>query len=439
MNHRNPSRRQVLKGLGASLALPFLPSLAWAVNPKRGVDVAPRRWAYLMMSNGVNDQHWWAKQGAAGLELSPTLQPLASHAKYLTVLENLTLFPEAKPLATHHYFTNFLSGAKAGDDAKAGRGETIDYRMARAVGGDTAIPNLVLGLEPVQVRNKADGDTAAAFGISWKDAETIVVPEVYPRQAFDRLFNVKAMAQDQSVLDFVLDQAKGVEKRLDFDDKRKLDAYMTSVREVEQRIEILVKGQREGAWQPALSGPDIPPPPDGLAFGLPEHCKLMLDILALSFITDRTRIASFMFAADISYNMRYSFLDGVRGEALHSISHHRNSEEVLADYQRINQWHVEQVAYFLDRLNGVEEGNGTVLDNSMVVFGSNMFDGNKHDYTKLPMLIAGGANCGLTGNRVLRYENDDERRVCNLWVDNARRMGVDVDQVGNSTGALKGL
>ncbi len=438
------SRRGFLKGLGATLTLPWMESLTAATNgAAAAAGGPPLRWAFLMMSNGVNADNWWAKQTAGGIDFSPTLSPLAKYQDDVLVLENMTLYPEVTPTADHRYFTTFLSGQHEEKGAILRAAETIDFYMARNLGAQTSLPCLNIAIEPPQVRSSSSGGNARQYTISWSSPTTPVIPEVYPRQVFDRMFNTKMLTQDKSVLDFVLGDAKDLRRQLAGHDQQKLDEYMHSVRDVEKRIERIATPREygEGDWKPTLQEPDMPAPEDGLDFDLPEHVKLMLDLIVLAFQTDKTRIATFLFAADATYNVRFDFLNGVSGDSLHAISHHNNKPAKLQEYQKINQYHVEQYAYLIDRLKKIDEGNGrTLLDNSMILFGSNMMDGNKHDYTTLPLILAGHGGGAIDTGRVVRYESDEERRVCNLHLALAQQMGCqDLTSWGNSTMLLPGL
>jgi len=432
------SRRRTLQGLGASLTLPWLPSLAWASGGAAAEQLqAPKRWAYLMMSNGVNPEDWWAKESKGGLELSKTLSPLADYRDKLVLLEGLNSVPGAMPGAGHTYFTNFLSGTASLDDSNE-TGQTIDQRLAEMIGQDTAIPAINLGIEPPEAGSA--GSTSSKFTISWRKKGTPVAPEVVPRQAFDRLFNTQMLQRDTSVLDAVLEQSRDLSRKLGLQDRRKLEDYMTSVRDVEKRIEKISQPRPADQWQPTLSEPDMKPPKDGLDFDLPTHVQLMLEIMVLAFQTDKTRIATMLMAADVSYNVRYDFIPGIRGEALHGISHHGGKAERKRDYQVVNEWHIKQFAYLVKRLAEIQEGEQTLLDNSLLTIGSNMFDGHIHDYRKCPLLMAGGAGGALKTGRVLSYEADnDDRRVSNLWLAQAQLMGAPLNQFGNSTGPLAGL
>jgi len=439
MRHESWNRRSALKGLGATLALPWLPSLAWASGGRAAERYAPpKRWVYLMMSNGVNPEDWWAKETPDGLELSKTLSPLTPFRDQLIAFDGLGSVPGAVPGAGHTYFTNFLAGTASLKETRE-TGRTIDQVLAETIGRETVIPAINLGIEPPEAGSAA-GSTAGKFTISWRKKGTPVAPEVVPRQAFDRLFDTQALQRDQSVLDVVLGQSQDLSRRLGSQDRRKLDDYMSSVRDVEKRIEKLGQPRSADQWQPTRLEPDMDPPRDGLDFDLPTHVRLMLDIMALALITDKTRVATLLMAADVSYNVRYDFIPGIRGEALHGISHHGNDPERKRDYQIVNEWHVKQFAYLLDRLSSVDEGERTLLDSSLVTFGSNMFDGHIHDYRKCPLVMAGCGGGDLKTGRVLSFQPEDEdRRTSNLWLRQAQLMGVELDAFGNSTKPLPGL
>jgi len=435
---KNVTRRAVLKGGGAALALPWLPSYAWATGGRAAEKLSPpTRWAYLMMSNGVNPEDWWAKPNGDGLELSKTLSPLKSFEKKLTVIEGLNNVPGAVPGAGHTYFTNFLSGSASLND-QGETGQSIDQYLADTVGSATVIPAINLGIEPPEAGST--GSTSAKSTISWRKKGTPVAPEVVPRQAFDRLFNTQMLQRDTSVLDVVLGQSKELSRTLGLQDRRKLNDYMDSVRDVENRIAKISAPRPTDQWQPTLDEPDMDAPKDGLDFDLPTHVQLMLDIVALAFQTDKTRVATLLMAADVSYNIRYNFIQGIRGEALHGISHHGGKPDRKSDYQIVNEWHVKQYAYLLKKLDEVDEGGRSILDNSMITIGSNMFDGHIHDYRQCPIVTAGGAAGQLKPGRLLSFEQSDkDRAVANLWLSQARLMGAELDSFGNSTGTLRGL
>ncbi len=424
-----PTRRTVLKGLGASLMLPWLESLSWAAGAN-SPNTAPRRWACLIFANGVNQAHWWAKGAGAAMELSPSLEALKPFRENLLFLDNLHLFDDTVGVHTP-YFTNFLAGEKLRTGSIPDLAESVDQFMARTIGIDTPVPSIVLGTEPASYGLSGGSPSIYGATMSWSSKTTPIPPEVFPRQAFDRLFDTSALARDRSILDFVKDQAGGVRRKLDARDKDKLDEYLTSIREIEQRIEKATAEDRFEGWRPSLEKPDMERPPDGKPQNVPDHIRLMLDILLLALRMDKTRIATMIFQKDIT-GMSFNFLPGVSNTGMHTISHHRKRPELLGEYQKINRFHVDMLAYLLEKMKGVDEGNGSLLDNTMLLFGSTMRDGDVHDANDLPLLLCGGRNCDIQSGRVLRFEKLEDRRLCNLHLALAQRMGCPIDRFGNS-------
>jgi len=432
------SRRAMLRGLGFSLALPWMESFshaAGAANPSPGITGPPRRFATLLFANGVNKQHWWTKGAGAAMELSKTLQPLNPHKQELLFLNNLHIFDDTVGVHTP-YWTNFLSGEKLRKGAIPMAAESLDNYMGRTVGRATPVPGLVLGTEPAG----SIGNT-----VTWSSKTTPVPPEVFPRQAFDRLFDVSGLIRDKSILDYVSGQARSMSRRLDAVDRDKLDAYMTAIRDIEQRIETATDEDRFEGWRPSIEEPNIARPPEGRPQNVPEHVKLMLDLIVLAFQMDQTRVATMIFQKDVT-GMSFNFLPGVSNRGMHGISHHRKDEETLAEYQKINEFHTEMLAYMLGKMKNIDEGNGTtLLDNTMMIFGSTMRDGDVHDANDLPLVICGGKTCDIQGGRSMRFEKLQDRRLCNLHLAFAQRMGVPgedgqlIQQFGNSHYPLPGL
>ena len=431
------SRRAVLRGMGATLTLPWLESLAHATgaNPQPGVTGPPRRYATLLFANGVNEEFWWTKGEGASMELSKSLQALEPHKEDLLFIDNLHLFDDT--VGVHHpYWTNFLSGEKIRKGPVPTVAESLDNYMGRTVGRSTPLPLLVLGTEPSKGINST---------VTWSSRTTPVPPEVFPRQAFDRLFDVSGLIRDKSILDFVNGQARGLSRKLDAVDRDKLDAYLTSIRDIEQRIETATAEDRFEGWRPSIEAPNMDRPADGRPQNVPEHVKLMLDLIVLALQMDQTRIATMVFQRDVT-GMSFSFLDGVSNTGMHGLSHHRKEESALAQYQKINQFHVEMLAHMLDKMKGIDEGNGTtLLDNTMMLFGSTMRDGDVHDANDLPLIICGGSECEIKGGRAMRFEKLEDRRLCNLHLGIAQRMGVadasgqPIEEFGNSHYVLPGL
>jgi hypothetical protein len=247
--------------------------------------------------------------------------------------------------------------------------------------------------------------------------------------------------RDKSVLDAVLLQSKDVRRHLASRDRQKLDEFLDSVRDVEQRIDRATREDRLEGWRPSLTEPDMQRPPESLPQDVREHMRLMLDLILLAWRMDKTRVATLIFNRDVSH-MQFGFLDGVPNEQLHGISHHKDNPEQLAAYQRINQFHVEQLAYLLSRMQDIDEGSGTtLLDNVMLLFGSNMFNGDSHDGRNLPLVLAGHGGGAVAGGRALDFgeKPEEQQRACNLYLALAQRMGLELTQFGDSVGPLEGL
>jgi hypothetical protein len=432
----------VLRGLGASLALPWLESLTWAEAKGASNSVArpPLRWGCLLFANGVNPHHWWAKGADDSFQLSPTLQPLEPFKRDIAVLQELHVFNNTSgphwPL-----FSNYLNGAQFKQTLIPEGAESIDQVIARHTARETAVPSLVLGVEPAETGLRGGVPSVYYGTVSWSSKNTPIAPEIYPRAVFDRLFDTTGLLRDKSVLDAVLAQSHDVRRRLGGQDRGKLDEFLHSVRDLEQRIERAAKEERLEGWRPTLAKPDMPRPPEKLPQDVREHMKLMLDLIVLAWRMDKTRVATLVFNRDVSH-MLFGFLDGVPNEQLHGISHHKEDPKKLAAYQRINQFHVEQLAYLLGRMRQVDEGAGTtLLDNSMLLFGSNMFNGDSHDGRNLPLVLAGHGGGTLPTGRVIDFGDkpEEQQRFCNLHLSLARRMGVELNTFGDSVGELPGF
>lgn len=327
------------------------------------------------------------------------------------------------------------------DQPAAARKEAIDDIIAWYTGRETPVPSLVLGIEPAE-SGLLGGVPSVYYGtISWSSKSTPLAPEIFPRAVFDRLFDTTGLARDKSVLDAVLAQAQDVQRRLSGLDRQKLDEFLHGIRDVELRIERAANDQRLEGWRPSLAAPNLPRPPEALPQDVREHMRLMLDLILLAWRMDKTRVATLIFNRDVSH-MQFGFLDGVPNEQLHGISHHKENPEKLAAYQRINQFHVQQLAYLLGQMKAIDEGAGTsLLDNVMLLFGSNMFNGDSHDGRKLPLILAGRGGGALRTGRVIDYSSkpEEEQRLCNLHLAVAQRMGLPLAGFGDSTAPLADL
>ncbi len=436
MNNLTTSRRAVLKGLGATLTLPWMESFAWAAGGKTKTaakSLPPRRYGCLMFANGVNPNQWWANGDGDAMELSPTLKPLEPFRRDILVLKDLHVFNNTSgphwPL-----FSNYLSGVQFKQSLIPKGGISIDQLIARHVGKQTAVPSLTLAVEPSEHGLRGGVPSVYYATVSWTSKNTPIAPEVFPRAAFDRLFDTSGQLRDRSVLDAVLAQSNDLRRQLGRQDQAKLDEFTHSVRDLEQRIERATKEERLEGWRPSLTKPNMDRPPEELPQDVREHMRMMCDLLLLAWQMDKTRVATLIFNRDVSH-MKFGFLEGVLNDQLHGISHHKNNPDKLKSYQRINQFHVEQFAYLLGRMKQIDEGAGTtLLDNVMLQFGSNMFNGDSHDGRDLPMILAGGGGGSIRSGRVLDFSNrsEEEQRACNLYLSIAQRMGLDIDRFGDS-------
>jgi len=432
------SRRAFLRGVGATLALPWLPSFAWAQGGKAAEQVkAPVRYGCLLFANGVNPHQWNASGEGATMQLSSSLQPLEGLKQHITVFKDLHVFNNTSgphwPL-----FSNYLSGAKFKETLIPEGGESIDQLIARHTGRETSVPSLVLAAEPSESGLRGGVPAVYYSTISWSSKNTPIAPEVYPRAVFDRLFDTSGLLRDRSVLDVVLSQSKDLRKALGGQDQQKLDEFMHSVRDLETRIERATKEERLEGWRPTLTRPDMARPGAQPPQDVAEHMRMMLDLILLAWRMDKTRVATLIFNRDVSH-MKFGFLDGVLNDQLHGISHHKEDPKKLASYARINQFHVHQLGYLMDRMKQIDEGGGTtMLDNVMLQFGSNMFNGDSHDGRNLPMILAGHGGGTISGGRVIDTTplSEEKQRACNLYLAIARRMGLQLDRFGDSTAPL---
>lgn len=420
-------RRDVLRGLGAAVALPWMPSLAWASDPAYGLRQShepPRRWISMIFGNGVNTEHWWAKGQGAGMELGKTLQSLAPHREDLLVLDNLYACD-----GIHGAHGPAHSAVLTGRAAKKGSlpevGVSIDQVLARTIGQTTPLPVLNLGIVPIMFGVAGGTPRAYAYTVSWSSATTPVAPEVSPRAAFDRLFDVKGLKRNQSVLDAIGDLSKGLRKQVSPRDRDKLDEYLQSVRDIENRIDRAVQAKRVDDWQPSLIEPDMDRPPES-GWDVPEHMAIMEEIMLLALRMDKTRVATLLYTNDGNTPVSYGHI-GIKG-GMHGISHHGHKADKLEQYQQINQYHVERFSGVLDKMKAIDEGGSNLLDNSLVLFGSSMMDGDKHDKGELPLILAGRGGGTVQPGRVLSWDDksDTDRRIAGLHLACAQRLGADL-------------
>lgn len=423
------------------MALPWLESIpVWGLEPTLDGEPTsfPKRFAALFMACGVNPDHWWAKGTGAEMQLSSSLQPMEPLKAKMNVISGL-FNKNATGVGIHPGQTgNILSGASLQKGAELRGGISIDQVLANQLGQDTAQPSLVLGCEqPITGYHETNFSMAYSSHISWQNATSPVPMEVYPSLAFDSLFENRGNRRNKSVLDRVQEQAASLAKQASSGDRVKLEEYLTSVREVEKRIERMRANQDQATDRARDRGKSLltmQRPDNGLPEDIREHMRLMCDIIVLAFQTDKTRIATLLLCRDIS-GLFYPFLD-VR-KAHHSASHSDQSE----DYERVSRYYCSQLAYLAGRLDAIPEGNGTVLDHSCLVFLNNMWSGSKHDSTKVPLLTAGGLGATLETGRVLDYtdKGDSNRKLCSFYLSIANRMGLKADRFGDAETPLANL
>ena len=434
-------RRVMLRGAGVAMALPWLESLpAFGGDGPAGDSSAPspKRFAALFMGNGISPDHWSAKGSGVDMELSKSLKPLEPLKAKLNVVDGL-FNKHATGVGIHPGQTgNILSGAALKKGAVLQGGVSLDQVLANRLGDDTPQPSLVLGCEqPITGYHESNFSMAYSSHISWRDAHSPVPMEVYPSLAFDSLFDNQGSKRTRSLLDRVKSHAEDLRREVSLADRAKLDEYLTSVREVERRVERTREGKdRADARAESKGRPStvMPRPDNGLPEDIREHMRLMCDIVALAFQADKTRVATLLLCRDLS-GLFYPFL-GVRS-AHHPASHDDRSDA----YERVARYYVSQLAYLATKLDAMPERDGTVLDHTCLMFISNMWSGSRHDSTRLPILLVGGLGGTLATGRVLDYKAkpDPDRKVCSLYLSLMDRMGVQLEKFGDANQRLDGL
>jgi len=424
------SRRTALRGAGVTMALPWLESMsAFADTPP--ASAFPKRFAVLFMGNGINEDHWGSEGDGAAMKLSRTLAPLEPLKHKINVINGL-FNKAATGQGIHPAQTgSLLSGAAIQKGAIIKAGITVDQMIANRVGQDTPQSSIVLACEqPMTGYHETNFSMAYSSHISWQTPDSPVPNEVYPSLAWDNLFENRGSLRNMSILDRVKDRAEALTKKISSGDKSKLDEYLTSVREVEKRVD----GMRKTKAVAEDAAKATNRPPNGLPEDLREHAKLMCDIIAIAFQTDKTRVATLLLARDLSA-LYYPFLEVKEGH--HAASHNNNSD----GYERIARFHLSSLAYLATKLDGMKEGDGTVLDHSCLMFLSNLWIGRKHDNARLPLVLAGGLGGTLKTGRSLDYFNDGEanRKMCSLYMSIMDRMGVKLDHFGDASAPLARL
>ncbi|MFM7168117.1 MAG: DUF1552 domain-containing protein [Planctomycetaceae bacterium] len=431
MTARLTARRTMLKGLGVSMALPWMESLrVWGqeAGTTAATGQAPTRFAVLFSGNGFHKDHWWARGAGREMELGKVLEPLQAHREKLLYIRGLYNEEALKGNIHSSQTGNLLSGAPLEAGGGIRSGTSIDQLLAQTCGQTTKVPSLVLGCEKANPSVHKNYSMLYSSHISWSSPTTPTPLEVFPALAFDRLFRDDATKADKSVLDAVLEDAGDLRRSISRNDQQKLDEYLNSVREVEQRIARAgSRGELQG-WKPTLEKPDKPRPADGIPQDIAEHMRLMCEILVLAFQTDTTRICTLKLNNDHS-SLRFPNL-GVDYMIHHLLSHQESD-----DWLKVNRFFMEQLAWIASKLDAIQEGERTALDNSMIMYCSSMLTGS-HDATKLPVILLGRGGGKLETGRTLDYLDKPNRKMCSLYLSLLDKFGVQQTTFGDSTERL---
>lgn len=437
-------RRTFLRGVGVTLSLPLLDSMIPAQTPLTATAAKPQfRMGLCFMPHGAVMDNWTPKGEGADFELSRTLKPLEPFKNNLVVVSNLAHHNAAPagPGDNGGDHTRspavFLNGVhpKRTDGADIRAGVTIDQLAAEKIGQDTRLPSLELAIEDYSgLVGSCDVGFSCTYmnTISWRTPTTPLPMEINPRVVFDRMFGDGATAeerlerieQERSILDAVTSQVRKLQGGLGAEDRNRVAEYLDTVREIERRIALAEK-------QSNITGVNVPATPAGIPDDHETHTKLMFDLMAIAFQTDITRVSTFMMAREVSY--RTFPMLGI-SEAFHPASHHQNNPARLEQLTRINTYHVGLFAYMLDKLRSIKDGDGTLLDHTLMLYGSGMSNSNIHNHSPLPILVAGGAAGRLQGGR--HVKNPEETPMANLLLSILHKAGVEQDSIGDSTGPL---
>jgi hypothetical protein len=425
------SRRTMLRGLGVSMALPWMESSrVWGDESKaaKEASTAPTRMAILFSGCGFHKQEWWAKGEGDALELGKVLAPLNDFRDQLTFIRGLYNAEALKGNIHSSQTGNLLSGAPLSSGGTIRSGTSVDQVVAQQIGQRTKLPSLVLGCEKANPSVHKNYSMLYSSHISWSSPTTPTPLEVYPALAFDQLFKDSAQRGDKSVLDAVLADASDFRRNISRLDQQKLDEYLNSVREVEQRIARAGnRGELQG-WRPTLTKPNIPRPADGYPQDIVEHMRLMSDILVLAFQTDTTRVCTLKLNNDHG-TLRFPHL------GVDYMIHHLLSHSDTDDWLKVNQFFLKQMAYIAGRLDAIQEGERTALDNSMLMLCSSMMTGH-HDASQLPVVMLGSAGGQIQGGQNLDYSGQSDRQMCRLYLSMMDKMGIKLGQFGDATQRL---
>ena len=433
------TRRTLLRGLGVTMALPWMESLAARGGEASGSAAGepPVRLAVLFAGNGFHSKEWWAEGAGADMKLGKVLEPIADFRERLLFVKGLYNEQARKGNIHSSQTGNLLSGAPLASGGDIRSGTSFDQLLAGTYGRGTKVPSLVLGCEKSNPSVHKNYSMLYSSHISWSSPTTPTPLELYPSLAFDRLFKDDVQQGDESVLDAVIEDARDLRRRIGTADRRKLDEYLDSVRDVEQRIATAGRRGELQGWKPTLDKPDMPRPPEGIPQDIAEHMRLMCDIVVLAFQTDTTRICTLKLNNDHSA-LRFPNIPRTDNpsQGIDYMIHHLLSHSDGDDWLKVNQFFMEQMAYVARRLDAIDEGGRSALDNSMIMMCSSMMAGAKHDNDRLPVAVLGRAGGRLESGRVLDYSKADNRQMCRLYLSMMQKMGVHEKSFGDATEPL---
>jgi len=440
MQNHQFARRTFLRGVGVTMALPWFESMqVWGdETANSSASDAPIRLCVTFSGNGFHSKEWWAKGEGRNMELGQVLTPLADFRDKLLFVKGL-YHEEARKGNIHSSQTgNMLSGAPIASGGAIRSGTSFDQLLSQTYGRSTKVPSLVLACETSNPSVHKNYSMLYSSHISWSSPTTPTPLELYPALAFDRLFKDESSPEDKSVLDAVLADAQDLRRDISSSDRQKLDEYLDSVREVETRIANAGKRGELQGWRPTLDKPNMTRPADGVPQDVAEHMRLMIDIMVLGLQTDATRIATLKLNNDHSA-LRFPNVPSVQqpGHGIDYMIHHLLSHSDGEDWLRVNQFFMEQFAYLARRLDTIQEGTRTLLDNTMLMHCSSMMAGARHDNDQLPVIILGSAGGRLQGGRVLDYSGKPDRQLCRLFLSLMDKMDVHPPKFGDATSMLE--
>ena len=434
LTKKHLSRRTFLRGTGVALALPFLESMLPAGAVLGQAAARPTRFGAIYFPHGAIMPKWTPVQEGAGYELTEILQPLKAFYDRMTVVSDLecALAYGSGATANHNRSAAaYLSGAFAKTGAKPELGITVDQIIARKIGQDTPLPSLELMIEEPSVSCGDGLSCSYRDTISWQGPHAPLPMENNPQVVFERLFgdgntaDLRKLRREQSLslLDSVVGEATSLQRALPTSDRTRLDQYLSDVREIERRI--------EKAGHQLSDDLPIPTAPTGIPSDIEEHIKLMYDLQVLAWQADITRVSTLLMSKELSNAVFPK--SGIR-DAFHILSHHSNVQQNKDKFAVLNMYHVALFSYFLDKLQSTPDGDGSLLDHAMVLYGSGMSDGNQHNHTDLPIIVAGGASGRLKGGRHIR--NPKKTPMSNLLLAMLDHLQVPTEKFGDSTGRV---